>query len=158
MFEKKYKIIFIRKQFNAYFVARIIQTNDIKKTIALTGKQFGISIENPLYISKMQKVYCLDFDSGSQLTFNEAKAFMTPEELDLIVGQKIIKELTSGVIDNKKEKLAMILLGLIMGALIAALVLMMYYTDKIQNMLEDYAEEEPTIIVAIKRTYQIYKC
>lgn len=147
MFEKKYKIIFIRKQFNAYFIFRIVQSNDIKKMLNLSGKEFALSVENPLYINRMQKVYVLDYDSGSQMTFTEAKAFMTPEELDLIVGQKIIKELTSGVIDNKKEKLMNMLLGFIMGALLAALVAIVYYTGQIQDMMEDYATNQNTIVI-----------
>lgn len=147
MFEKKYKIIFIRKQFNAYFIFRIVQSNDIKKMLNLSGKEFALSVENPLYINRMQKVYVLDYDNGSQMTFTEAKAFMTPEELDLIVGQKIIKELTSGVIDNKKEKLMNMLLGFIMGALLAALVAIVYYTGQIQDMMEDYATNQNTIVI-----------
>jgi hypothetical protein len=147
MFEKRYKIIFIRKQFNAYFVFRVVQTNDIKKMIALSGKEFALSIENPLYINRMQKTYVLDYDSGSQLTFTEAKAYMTPDELDMIVGQKIIRELTSGVIDNKKEKLINMLLGFVMGALLAAIVAIVYYTNQIQQLIEDYATQNNTIVI-----------
>jgi hypothetical protein len=124
-----------------------VQTNDIKKMIALSGKEFALSIENPLYINRMQKTYVLDYDSGSQLTFTEAKAYMTPEELDMIVGQKIIRELTSGVIDNKKEKLINMLLGFVMGALLAAIVAIVYYTNQIQQLIEDYATQNNTIVI-----------
>lgn len=147
MFEKKYKILLIRKQFNAYFIVRTIQTNKIEKMIQIGNKQFAISIENPLYINKLQKVYILDYDNGSQLTLLEAKANMSPEELDLIVGQKIIKELTAGVIDNKKEKLINLILGFVMGALIAAIVAIVYYTGQIQQLMEDYATQQNTIVI-----------
>jgi hypothetical protein len=147
MFEKKYKILFIRKQFNAYFIVKVIQTNKIEKMIGFSGKEFAISVENPLYIVGSQKVYILDIDKGSQLTLLEAKANMTPEELDLIVGQKIIRELTSGVIDNKKEKLLNMLIGFAFGALLAALVAIVYYTGQIQQLTEDWATQNNTIVI-----------
>lgn len=147
MFEKKYKILLIRKHHNAYFLIKVVQQNDLKPIVKFNDKEFTVSIENPCYITSKQRIYLLDYDNGSQFTLNEAKALMNPTDLDLIVGQKIIKELTAGVIDNRKEKMINMLLGFVMGALIAAMVAILYYTNQIQELIEEYASNQNTIVI-----------
>ena len=147
---KKYKIIFLRKHFNAVFVFKVIEKDTITPIIALSEKKFSVDIGNPAYLSKNQKIYIFDVDSGSQLTFFEFASQMKPEELDMIVGQKIIKELTSGVIDNKREKIFWVLLGVLLGGLIAVVVCMGIYNDKIQTLIADYSKTVIPFITMIR--------
>ncbi len=146
LFQKKYKLVFLRKHFNAVFVFRVVETNEIKNIVSIEDKKYAVEIINPAYISKNQRIYFFDVDSGKQMAFHEFEAHMKPEELDLIIGQRIIKELCSGVMDNKKEKITMILLGFIMGAMLAAIIAMAYYNGKIQDLMETQTKE--TVIVA----------
>jgi hypothetical protein len=150
MFEKKYKVVFLRKQFEAIFVERILQLDNIQQIVSLGNKKYEVKIGNLTYIVKNQKVYFMDYDTGSQFSFVENKKQLAPEELDLIVGQKIIRELTSGVLDNQKEKFFLIVLGAILGALLMGLILMYYYTTKIQELFIENPEEPDIIINSAK--------
>ena len=137
LFRRKYKICFLRQHFEALFIAKVLETNEIKPIISLKDKEFVLDLSKPAYIGK-QKIYFFDIDSGKQLVFNGVLPLLKPSELDLIVGQKIIKELTAGVIDNKKEKILWVLLGVLIGGLIAVVICMGIYNDKIQTLIKEY--------------------
>lgn len=142
--KKKYKIIFLRKQFNAMFIEKVLKLQNIKPIVKFGKKEFHISIENTTYITKKNvKVYFFDYDSGNQLSFIEIEKQLNPDELDLIIGQNLIKELTSGVIDNKKEKILWMVIGVIMGALLAIVITMSIYTNRIQELMQEFNDSIP---------------
>lgn len=152
IWRRKYKIYFLRKHFEALFIAKILETDEIKPIISLSGKKYTLNLQTPAFIGK-QKVYFFDYDSGAQFAFEESIPLMKPEDLDLIVGQKIIKELTSGVIDNKKEKIFWVLMGIILGGLIAVVICMGVYNDKIQKLIAEYTKNVIPIIGTIVRSW-----
>jgi hypothetical protein len=135
---------------------------DSIKNIESTEKgKYIINIENPSYISnKHQRIFFIDYDSGAQLSFNEVKSELKPEELDLIVGQKIISELTKGVMNNAKEKITWFIMGLIFGILLALVIMQIYYGNKIEEMYKTESESTivlPTIPSIAKMGWRVFK-
>ncbi len=71
---------------------------------------------------------------------------LTPEEIDLFMSQNLVKELANGVIDNKKEKMFTLISGIIVGALIASLIIVLIYTQKINEIYSELAKNSVNFI------------
>ena len=136
MFEKKYKIIFLRKEYSTMRICGVLHTNKLKNLLRYKGKTYHVNIEFPCFSSQKSQTYIFDFDSGNQLKFDMIEAILKPEELDLIVSNQIVKELTSSAISDKKDKIINIILGFILGALVSALLMFMYMQNKIQSIYD----------------------
>lgn len=134
MFEKKFKFVFMRKEYSTLNFVGMIKTNNLSNVVKFHNKTFVISIDKPAYSEPKTKVYLLDFDSGSQLNFAEIKSLLTPEELDLYLSSDLIKKLTEGAIADRKEKIINMILGAIIGALFSALLMFFYMQNKIDEI------------------------
>lgn len=139
MCEKNYKIIFLRKEYSTMNLVGILKTDSISNTIRYKGKTYIISIDKPAFSEKKSKVYIVDFDSCSQLKFDEIKCAMNPNELDLILSNQIIKELTAGAISDKREKIFNMILGAIIGALISAICMFIYMNNQIEQIYKTFS-------------------
>jgi len=133
--KKKFKLILIRKEFQTLNVIKVVTTNTLGSTAKILDKTYPIIIQYPTYLDGLQKVYMLDFDSGSQLKFSEIEALLKPEELDLIISTNVIKDLTAGALD-KKEKIMVGIMGFIIGVLSGVAGMMFYMQSEINRIYE----------------------
>lgn len=131
----KYKIILLRKQNDVYRIEKIIRKNSIKKMVGTEGKRFVINPSKPSYVHNKWVVYLVDIDNGNQIVFDKLKNDIRPEDLDLIVGQNILQQIAKGVMNNKKDMLMYMFLGLVLGGLIVAVILLGYFNGKIEELL-----------------------
>jgi hypothetical protein len=143
--KSQYYVILLRKEYNAYIVEKSLKISSLKKFISNKENKYILNNQNPSYINRNKRYFCFDSENGAQLSFDGQKSLLNPTELDLIVGQKIIQELTSGVIDNKKDKIFTALIGAVLGALIVGMILVMYYSEKIETIYKE--SNENTIII-----------
>jgi hypothetical protein len=136
MFEKiKYKIVFVRKEYNTINIIKVVKLANISNVYKFNNKTFTLNLSTPLFAEKLVKTYIIDFDSGSQLLFDEIKPQLNPEQLDMIISNRIIREITSGLMSDKTDKIIAFVFGLIIGGLVVAVLLMGYFQSKIEELL-----------------------
>lgn len=162
-YKPKYKIIFLRREYEAMYVVQIKIFRTMKNLVKANKKQFLLDVNTPAYIYRNQYTYLVDIDSGSQLNYSEAKRQMSPEELDTIVGTKIIRELTAGVMDNNKEKVFWTILGVVIGLLLGLAIMQYVMSEKIAELVDKYTTtstitELPTIGSGLKLLGGWIKC
>lgn len=136
MSRKQYKLILLRKAGETAYVEKILNLKTLN-SLEKGGpeKKYLISPNFPAFIDGRTWVYFVDFDSGAAYTFHEVKMHMSPDELDSIVSGKIIRELTKGVMDNRKEKIGWIVIGFVIGALLGALGVLFWAQNEIAAAL-----------------------
>lgn len=145
MFNKtKYKYIFLRKEYSTMNVATILVTKIAKTQIKLNEKTYIVNLNEPNYNFRNEKIYLIDIESGSQISFNVNNSLLKPDELDRIIGNKLLEDITRGLFANVKEKILWVVMGLIMGALIAFMIMMFVMQNKIDEI---YASMNQTIIM-----------
>lgn len=154
---KPYKIVFLRKEYKTMYVIKTLHLSSIKNIIKLPNKSYKLDLSCPLFNNKSTKVFFLDFDNGTQLLFKNIERELKPEELDMIIGNKLIKELTSGLMDNKKEKIMMVVLGIILGALLSAVIVMMIFQNKIQKILQTQIDDTTPSIPIIPTSLNLIR-
>ena len=146
---KKYKVIFVIKRYDMYVVKHILNLSEINKVFAFKKRQFTVNVNNPTYVSGGLSTYIIDYDNSSQLNFVEIKAPLGVHDLDLLFGQKIIKELTKGVLMDRKEKLWNIIIGAIVGFMLAFLIATLVYQSKIDDLYSQLLDDSFTPIIPL---------
>ncbi len=149
MFEKKPKfiIVLLREQYGTLIVERKIVLNNLpNKLFRFREMQFPIDTTKPTY-QKGSEVYYFLTNKGQQLNFNQIESAIDIKSLDLIVGQKIITELTKGVLDNKKDKILLIIFGAILGALLSAVICLAIFQNKVSELYASFIENSTTPVL-----------
>lgn len=143
------KIYFLRLSHGTYHLVKVKKIKETKKLVSYKNREYKLNLKLPTYVSGGNILYFLDIDSGDQLTFNLIESNVDPEDLDIIVGQKIIRELTRGVLDNRSQYLFYAIIGFVIGALLVGVIMSMYYSDKINSIYSDQllASDEPREII-----------
>ncbi|MGQ4876462.1 MAG: hypothetical protein ACP6IY_20555 [Promethearchaeia archaeon] len=157
LFKNEYWLIFLRKEFDTLNVIKSIKLKKPNKTYKLGKKQYLIDIEHPTYCKLNKKYYFIDIEKGSHLHFMKTSQPMSPEELDIVVGNKIITELTRGVMDNKKEKIFWLIAGAVLGGLLATSILLAYFNGKIEDLMKEQAQNSIPVIPTIHSIIQLVK-
>lgn len=143
----RYIVVFVRKEYDSFCIVSQKELKDCNKAIKITeNKSIIVGLENPTYINKTIRYYLFNIETGSQLLFNNSKNALTPEEIDLFMSQNLVKELANGVIDNKKEKMFTLISGIIVGALIASLIMVLIYTQKINDIYSELAKNSVNFV------------
>jgi len=147
IFENKprYIIVFFRKEYNVLVEVKKIKVNNLNKILKGKNKQYIIDIEHPSVIKGNKRFYFVNIDNGTQYHLHEVEQLMNPEELDLVIGNKIIRELTAGVIDNKKEKIFLIIVGALIGGLLMTAIMLGVMSNKIEDLLTPSQPNVPII-------------
>lgn len=158
-----YELIFLRKEGKTLIYLSKLKMDKINEPIVnYKNKKYVIDLERPTYVRKTTRTFFLDYDSGSQFNLGEVAQALTPAELDMIIGNKIIRELTSGVIDNRKEKIMLIILGAIVGGLLTLSIAMMWANNKIEDLLTEnttpFPPVIPTSLSLIKTIFSLVRC
>lgn len=147
----KYKIIVLNQEYNTMNVVRIIKTTKLPEKVRIDGnKTYLINNEFPSYSHKLEKIYFIDYKTGNQILFDTIKRVLNPNELDLILSTNIVKDLAIGVMDNKKEKIIWLIIGLIIGGLITAVLLMNYYQSQINEFYQNPISNSSVIVYALR--------
>lgn len=141
-----YRFIFLRLQNSVYRVERIIKRAKINKLITIDNKKFAVLIDHPSFVEGNNLSYLIDYDSGQQLIFHKIDSKIAPEDLDLIVGQRIIRDLTRGVLDNGKTMLMYALIGAAIGGLAVGVILLAYFNSKIEGIYNSFNTAGNTVI------------
>ena len=149
LFKNEYKLVFLRKEFDTLKIIKVVNLKEPNKTYKMGKNQYLVDIEHPTYCKMNEKFYFIDIENGNHLHFKSTTMPMSPEELDIVVGNKIITELTRGVMDNRKEKLFWLIAGAIMGALISATALLGYFNGKIEDLLKEQTQNQIPIIPTV---------
>lgn len=154
MFENKlkFKLVFVSFRYETIIVEKIITTNKIEPTMKFHGKQYQITINKPAYILKNVAYFYFDLIKGSQLNFQKIEPYLSPDDLDIVIGGKIIKELTRGVMDNKKEKLMLIIVGIIIGALFSGVICLIVMQKRIDEIYKNVLDETTIPVVPFVNT------
>jgi len=130
----KYKIIFLKKiNKNLYNIGNV-NLSSIKQIVNFKRKRYHINTKAPAYIKKNTFIYFIDIEDGNSYTFSEIKTKIDPEALDLLMGTHIIKQITSGLRETVKNNWFMLFLFFALGALLAGLIAMYYYTSKMDQL------------------------
>jgi len=135
-----FKFVFMHHRYNTIYIMGIKKTRKLEKIFTYKGKKFPISIDKPTYMNGSCSVFCIMYETSEQLNFKKLESSIDPESLDIITGQDIIRQLTAGVMDNAKEKLGVMLLGALLGALIVGIIMVIYYSGKIEQIYKDDAD------------------
>lgn len=149
MNEIKYKIIFLRKEYSTLNVIAVLKLKSLTNVVRFRNKTYQIEIANPAFSQKNEKVYLFDFDTGTQMKFTESNALLNPSELDSIVSTHVIKELMATATIDFKEKVINMVLGAIIGALLAVVLMFFYMNNKIDEIYKSFTVTQP-IFTALK--------
>lgn len=136
---QKFKIVFLRKEYNTTNIVGVKILSKTSDIIKLGKKSYAIDYSKPAYNFKLEKIYLIDYELGGQISLDSSNACISPEKLDTIVSNKLIREITSGVLDNKFEKMMFLIVGLIIGALVSAVIMLIVH----QNAIVDLYEQIP---------------
>lgn len=140
-----YIFVFIKYRYETPTIIGKKKYKSLKKFAVLKNKQIPVSMDKPTYIYGKKVYYVFNVDNGSQLSFSQMNSSVGPEELDIIMTQEIIRQLAHGIMDNFKEKLYTLIMGVVMGALITAVILVMYYTNKIEELYAELIDNSSVI-------------
>ncbi len=131
-----YLVVFLEKRYQTYIVVGKLKfRKQIPRTIQFRGGSFIPNLECPTHLDDRLSVYVLDVLDGATLTYNADSVPITPNDLDVIVGNHILRDIAAGVM-SKKETIYAAIMGAIMGGLCAAMIAILYYTEKIQQLLQ----------------------
>ena len=135
--KNRLKIYLLRLSHGTYHLVKVKKIKETKQLISYKNREYKLDLKTPCYVSGSNILYFIDIDSGDQLTFNLIKSDVNPEDLDIIVGQKIIRELTRGVLDNRSQYIFYAIIGFVIGALMVGVIMSMYYSDKINSIYSE---------------------
>lgn len=149
---KQYRIIYIIQEHGSYRAVKSQDYDTIPDKFLKTAKDKTtyLDITKPAYRTKKNTlVYYIDSITGKQLHFAGELNGITPEDLDTAVGSKLISQIVKGIAQDKRQQVLMVIAGLIVGALICAVIIISVYQGKIANIYNEFlnAERNNTIII-----------
>ena len=129
-----YKILLLRKEGLQLNLIRVLKLTEIKSLIRYNEKTFAIDISQPAFIEKNFRIYFIDIDSNMQYQLLKSdKIGLNSDELDTIISNKLIREITQSTTDTKDKWVNMII-GAIMGALIAGFIALGFVNSKLEEI------------------------
>jgi len=135
----QYVITFLRKSDIGYCVLKQLKLKQIKESVNFNDKEFLIDIKSPNFHSGNLCYYFFDYDSGSQIKFNETKTELNPDEVDLLLRKHLIKDLAIGIKSDKNQYTLFHIIAIgLLGFLVASVIFIAYFNNKIQKILEEY--------------------
>jgi len=127
----------VRREQGQMVVFRTRRLTTPTSFVKVNNRSFVVDWSAPIYINGPIRYYVVDWDTGKQVaTTGSTPHAVTPEELDTIVGTHVIREITHAVTGNNLEKLMYVIVGGIIGALTAALIMSLVYQEKIFALQE----------------------
>lgn len=132
----KYRIVLLRKEFNSIRLVKTLNLRVIDNIVKYSSKSISLNVEQPTYIQNNIIYYFVDIENNAQLFFSEKQNSLNSKELDLVISNKMIKDIMAAEGLNQKEKIINMLIGFAMGAMISLIGALLYITNT-QNQLVD---------------------
>jgi hypothetical protein len=134
--QEYFTIIFVRQEENRFHVVKKKTLDEPKPTIRLGKKKsYVIQYDSPTIVHGLNRRYVIDYESGDQYLLGEGTTNpLTPEELDIILGTKIVKEITSSVQKDMMQYIIPALIGALAGFLAAWLIASFTFQEKIDEL------------------------
>ena len=128
----KKMVFFTETQLEEEYVITSINIKGNPDFIKLPHRNYKIDFSKPTYVnSKGVRIYIVNIITGAQLEISGKPANVSPQDLDAIIGTKIVKEITSAVAENTKDKIIHFIIGAIIGALVGVLIAFLVMQSKI---------------------------
>lgn len=137
----KYQVIFVRKEHGTNQVMLVKKLRNPKSSIRVGVKSYLVDYSSPLFIANLTRVYIIDYDSGNQIIANEKGNILTPGELDVILGTKIVKEITQSVAKRPLAQLIPFIIGLAIGLLAGYLICNIVMQGKLDELTSQLLED-----------------
>lgn len=137
-----YKIYFTRLENGQRVTIGYRLLKEPSKLVKYKKKAFPIDLASPIRIFKLQRIYVMDYATGAQLAVEGSEnALMSPDELDMIVSTKIIRELTSGLKESLSEKIIYIIVGCVIGFLVGFIVGYLIMQGKLDALYNELMQD-----------------
>jgi hypothetical protein len=152
MFEKKIEfwLIFLRKEGNTFFQIIAKRVKTLGNTFTLNKQTYVIDLSKPTYVVNYKRFYLIDYEKGSFYYLEKnVNPLLTPTELDCIISEGLVREITKGIANNPKEKIIWFVMGCLIGALVCYMIASIYFNDKIQLLLENNIIDLPAITLLL---------
>jgi hypothetical protein len=134
----KFKVVFLRPEYKTMNIVAMKVLNQTTDFVKMGTKTYKINWEFPSYNNKLDKIYFVNYESGSQILFKDVECQLNPTELDMIVSNKVLKELASGIMDNKAEKMMFIIVGGVIGLLAGLFIMQVIMQQKIEDLYSQF--------------------
>jgi hypothetical protein len=144
--EEFFTLVFVRHEEERYHVVTKKHLKTPKATVRVgKDKSFVVQYDAPTLVHGLERQYVIDWESGNQYLLGEGETNpLTPEELDVILGTKIVKEITSSVSKDVWAMIIPLLIGALVGFLAAWIIASTMYQAKIDELMELIVESSIT--------------
>jgi hypothetical protein len=118
-----YFAVFLKKVSTTYCKITTVRFSSIDKTLRFGKKTFTPELKNIAFRDDTarllgSKVVCyFDYDTGKQMSFQEFKSAIDPDDLDLMVSRNIIAQLVSRLNMMGGTQLLMLIVMIVVGLL-----------------------------------------
>ena len=144
----KFRVLLLRREGGVLQVSRTKTLRSVGRTTRVkfgfrSKASYAVDWSSPLYVRGQTRVYAL-LETGEQVTAapGDAPGGITPEELDVIMGSRIVRELASGVGRDASQMLLPIILGAAVGFLAAWIIASVVYEQRVDQLIQALSGEQ----------------
>jgi len=139
----KYYVSLLRKVNNIYISVKNINVKDVSgKFVKYKNKSFQINYSNPNFFKNNAYYYFIDVGNSAQLPFIAGESGMSASELDTIVANNIVRDITR-VLGNSQNNVDWfhVIMGVGIGLAIGFIVMYLIMQGKMDEMIELIANQ-----------------
>lgn len=145
LYKIQYLIYFVRIENKEPVIVKRKKYKVLPEKVKMGNKTYLINREKPNFRLENKKIYYINIESGNSFVvetenkekvdkISEKENGLTAEQIDVIIGNEILRQIAKGVLDNKKEKLFYLFIGVGVGLLLGLLIMNMYMQNKIEEL------------------------
>lgn len=144
-FKPEFYLVLMMKNQKTLHVFKNIKLKKLQQMVSVGKKQYIIDLNHPTYLINNKRYYHVNMETGFKYTFEEVEHCINADDLDVIVGNKIIRELTAGVMDNKKQMILYMVVGCILGLLLGLVIMNFVMNNKIDELYQSFISQNQKI-------------
>lgn len=153
----KYQVILTRTINGTEYVVKTLKYSGMPEKVRHANRTFLINYGTPVMISRDIATYIANVDTGIQfMPTADSQVAMSPEELDVIMGTKIVREITASVAKNPYQDLIKYIIGGIIGLLAGLLIGFLVMQAKI-DAVPPAVQNSTQIVMSIVRGVRIWR-
>jgi len=146
LYKPKYVVVHLKRKNNDFEEVKRQIFKSIESFEASNSGKFLCNSKQPTYSKNNLRIYFVEYKEKNSFSFNERPQPMNLEEIDLIVSNNLIKQISSGLMDKSKILFMYVGIGLFIGLLIGLFIMNIISQNKIKQLYEDWIESQPPII------------
>lgn len=150
LYKPKYVVVFLQKYNERYVKDHSIVFKSIDKLKKANNEMFIIDVEHPAYSYNNAHIFFVEKGNNTSISFYEKAQPLNIEEIDLIVANRLLYEITRGLMNDTKQLMIYLIIGVVVGALIGGFICYLIMSNKIANLYQDWIDSKPDIIGMIK--------